>query len=79
MRCTQYFFQAVERPSWASNGFQTEPWSEMDIRDLKCALAYGNTFADTASMLCRNEDEVRQKATELGLVERPGKIVRVFL
>ena len=67
----------VTRPTF--NGFQTEPWSEMDIRDLKCALAYGNTFADTASMLCRNEDEVRQKATELGLVERPGKIVRVFL
>jgi hypothetical protein len=67
----------VIRPT--SNGFQTEPWSEMDIRDLKGALAYGNTFADTASMLCRNEDEVRQKATELGLVERPGKIVRVFL
>ena len=67
----------VTRPTF--NGFQTEPWSEMDIRDLKGALAYGNTFADTASMLCRNEDEVRQKATELGLVERPGKIVRVFL
>jgi hypothetical protein len=25
---------------------------------------------DAASMLCRDEDEVRQKAKELGLVER---------
>jgi hypothetical protein len=28
-------------------------------------------IADAASMLCRDEDEVRQKAKELGLVERP--------
>jgi hypothetical protein len=56
-----------------------EPWSKMDIRDLKNSLAYGNTFADTARMLCRDENEVRRKAKELGLVERPGKIVRVVL
>jgi hypothetical protein len=28
-------------------------------------------------MLCRDEDEVRQKAKELGLTEHPGKRVRV--
>jgi hypothetical protein len=56
-----------------------EPWSKMDIRDLKNSLAYGNTIADAACMLCRDEPEVRQKAKELGLVERPGKIVRVVL
>ena len=28
---------------------------------------------DAASMLCRDEDEVRQKAKELGLVERRKK------
>jgi hypothetical protein len=39
----------------------------------------GNTFAATASMLCRDDDEVREKAKELGLVERSGKIVRVVL
>jgi hypothetical protein len=43
-----------------------EPWSEMDISDLT-----GRTMAETASFLCRDEDEVRQKAKELGLVERP--------
>jgi len=56
-----------------------EPWSEMDITDLKDSVAYGDTIAETASFLCRDEDEVRQKAMELGLVERPGKHVRVVL
>jgi hypothetical protein len=45
----------------------------MDIADLTRSLAYGNTIADAASMLCRDEDEVRQKAKELGLEEHPGK------
>ena len=54
-----------------------EPWTEMDIADLTHSLAYGNTIADAASLLCRDEDEVRQKAKELALVEHPGKRVRV--
>jgi hypothetical protein len=45
----------------------------MDISDLTHSLDYGDTFAQTASFLCRDEDEVRQKAKELGLVEQPGK------
>jgi hypothetical protein len=47
-----------------------EPWSETDIQDLRASLDFGNPFADAASMLCRDEDEVRQKAKELGPVER---------
>jgi len=50
-----------------------EPWSEMDIQDLRASLDFGNTYADAASMLCRDEDEVRQKAKELGLVEHRKK------
>ena len=50
-----------------------KPWSEMDLEDLRHSLDYGNTFADAASMLCRDEDEVRKKVQELGLVEHPGK------
>jgi hypothetical protein len=50
-----------------------EPWSEMDIADLTHSLAYGNTIADAASLLCRDVDEVRKKAKELGLEEHPGK------
>jgi hypothetical protein len=47
-----------------------ESWSDMDIQDLRASLDFGNTIADAASMLCRDEDEVRQKAKELRLVER---------
>jgi hypothetical protein len=55
-----------------------EPWSEMDISDLTNEIARGRTFAQTASFLCRDEDEVRQKARQLGLIEHPGKRVRVI-
>ena len=53
----------------------------MDIADLAHSIGYGNTVAETASMLCRDEDEVRQKMKELGLVEGAGKrgAVRVVL
>jgi hypothetical protein len=37
-----------------------EPWSEMDISDLTNEIAHGRTIAETASFLCRDEDEVRQ-------------------
>jgi hypothetical protein len=40
----------------------------MDIGDLTHSLDYGDTFAQTASFLCR-----RQKAKERGLVEQPSK------
>ena len=46
-----------------------EQWSEADISDLKNELAHGRTVAETASFLCRDEDEVRQKAKELGLLD----------
>ena len=52
-----------------------EPWSEMDISDLTNELARGRTFAQTASFLCRDLDEVRQKAKELGLVEQHVRVV----
>ena len=56
-----------------------EPWSEMDIDDLKASLAFGNRIAATASMLCRDEDEVREKAKEPGLEEHPGKRTPIIL
>jgi hypothetical protein len=49
-----------------------EPWSEADIADLTHSVAYGDTVAETASFLCRDEDEVRAKMKELGLVEQSG-------
>jgi hypothetical protein len=56
-----------------------EPWSEMDISDLTQSLDYRDTFAQTASFLCRDEDEVRQKARQLGLVEHPAGAARSFV
>jgi hypothetical protein len=41
-----------------------EPWSEMDISDLTNELARGRTMAQTASFLCRDQDQARQKAKE---------------
>jgi len=47
----------------------------MDISDLTNELAHGRKMAETASFLCRDEDEVRQKAKELGLVEKHVRVV----
>jgi hypothetical protein len=49
-----------------------EPWSEMDTADLAFSLACDGTIEDAAIFLCRDEDEVRQKVKELGLVESPA-------
>src|SRR4029079_12918166 len=53
------------------------PWSEMDIIDLTRSFDSGETFARTAGFLCRDEDEVRQKARQLGLVKHPGRNLAV--
>jgi len=45
----------------------------MDISDLADELNRCRTFAQSASFLCRDEDEVRQKARALRLTEHPGK------
>jgi hypothetical protein len=55
------------------NSNSGKPWSEMDVAALAHSIGYGNTIAHAASMLCRDEDDVRLKAKELGLVEHPGK------
>ena len=54
----------------ASSG---EAWSEMDISDPTNEIAHGRTVAEIASFLCRDEDEVRAKMEELGLVSHPRK------
>jgi hypothetical protein len=43
--------------------------SEMDREELQASLHYGNPFAATASMLCRDEDELRQIARQLRLTD----------
>ena len=45
-----------------------------DISELaQSAIGCGNTIADTASHLCRDENEVREKMKKLGMVENPGR------
>jgi hypothetical protein len=34
--------------------YDGEPWSEMDIEDLKGAVAYGSSLQETAEFLCRS-------------------------
>ena len=41
-----------------------EPWSEMDISDLTNEIAHGRTMAETASFLCRDEEEVQGAISE---------------
>jgi hypothetical protein len=53
-----------------------KPWSKMDISDLRNEIAHGRTVAQTASFLRRDEDEVREKMKELGLVERSKETPR---
>jgi hypothetical protein len=52
-----------------------EPWTAKNISNLTNEIAHGRTIAETASLLCRDEDEVRQKAKELGLVEQHPCVV----
>jgi hypothetical protein len=44
-----------------------EPWSEMDVWELKHSMEYGRSFAEVAGFLYRDESEVRQMADALGL------------
>jgi hypothetical protein len=46
---------------------QVSPGARWDISDLTNELDHGRTMAQTPSFLCRDKDEVRQKAKELGL------------
>jgi hypothetical protein len=44
-----------------------EPWSEAAIRDLRRCIALGESLEDTASFLCRSQQEVREEALQLEL------------
>jgi hypothetical protein len=54
--------------------YDGEPWSEMDIEDLKGAVAYGRSLEETSEFLCRSGTpfDVAAKAKELGLTWQPG-------
>jgi hypothetical protein len=46
------------------------PWTKSCIQDLKGAAARGETLEEIAVTIQRNEDEVLEKALELGLAIR---------
>ena len=52
-------------------------WSDMDVWDLECAVANGNTIAEIADFLMRREDEIVAKIVELDL-EHPETGKRAF-
>jgi hypothetical protein len=41
-------------------------WSEMDDRDLRQATTFANDTAEIADFLCRDVEEVRERARQLG-------------
>jgi hypothetical protein len=45
----------------------TRPWSYYELHDLKAATRSGYVLDHIAVYLCRTEQEVRDKAAELGL------------
>jgi hypothetical protein len=45
----------------------TAQWCNQDLFFLADALRRGSSFAEVARFLCRHEDEVREKAKELGI------------
>jgi hypothetical protein len=58
--------------------YDGEPWSEMDIEDLKGAVAYGSSLQEVAELLCRSGTplDVAAKAKELGLTWQRGGMKR---
>jgi hypothetical protein len=44
-----------------------KPWSEIDDFDLKNSLAYGRSISEVADFLCRDEEEVRERAKQLNI------------
>ena len=43
-----------------------DEWSEMDDRDLAQAITFAENVAEIADFLCREVNEVRERAVELG-------------
>jgi hypothetical protein len=64
------------RPEVLNGWMQTpvNPGLNWAFKNLRASLDFGNTYADAASTLFRDEPAVRQKAKELGLIGRRKKM-----
>jgi hypothetical protein len=53
-------------------------WTEMDIDDLRHALAHSGTVESAARLLCRwgTKEDVRRKAKELDLIQKAARSPR---
>ena len=51
--------------------YDGEPWTEMDLEDLRAELEHGSSIEEAAQFLCRSHsiEEVERKARELRLIE----------
>ncbi len=55
--------------------YDNAEWTDMDIDDLKAAIAAGRPIEEVAEFLCRSEtvEDVRRKAVELGLIQQKAR------
>jgi hypothetical protein len=58
----------------ADANMNSEPWSATDEEDLREAVSSGASLDDIASFLCRDPLDVAERASELGLRWRRGKL-----
>jgi hypothetical protein len=76
--CRRPRFRTVRLSTLDALHLKLKPLAEVATVPLPSGEQLSSLFrTDTASMLCRDEDEVRQKARALELTEHPGKRVRV--
>ena len=54
------------------------PWSAKELNDLVRGLQIGVSVAVIADFMARHEDEVRQKAVELGLLPKRKMVEEAF-
>ncbi len=47
------------------NLYSGQPWSELDIEDLKASIERGDSIEEIADFLCRDVEEVSAKLAEL--------------
>jgi hypothetical protein len=51
-----------------------QPWQPIDVEELKLSMERGDDVSEIAASLCRREDEVQAKASELGLTLSPKRL-----
>jgi hypothetical protein len=67
------------KPQTDRDSYDGADWTEMDIEDLKSALAFGRSIEDAAEFLCRagSVEDVARRAEELGLKPQ-GRLMLVY-